>query len=91
MIQDLKPYPAYKDSGVPWLGAVPEHWGIRSLGSLTTAISLRNRPDLPLLSVVREKGVIPRSSMSEEDNHNFIPDDLRGCPTGFFANSIGLC
>ena len=23
-----KPYPAYKDSGVEWLGAVPEHWSI---------------------------------------------------------------
>jgi type I restriction enzyme, S subunit len=26
MIQTLKPYSAYKDSGVPWLGEVPEHW-----------------------------------------------------------------
>jgi type I restriction enzyme S subunit len=26
MIADLKPYPAYKDSGVSWLGEVPEHW-----------------------------------------------------------------
>ena len=26
MIADLKPYPAMKDSGVPWLGAVPEQW-----------------------------------------------------------------
>ena len=26
MIADLKPYPAYKDSGVPWLGEVPAHW-----------------------------------------------------------------
>jgi type I restriction enzyme S subunit len=24
----LKPYPVYKDSDVPWLGEVPEHWGI---------------------------------------------------------------
>ena len=24
-------YPAYKDSGVAWLGEVPEHWGIRRL------------------------------------------------------------
>ena len=24
----LKPYPAYKDSGVPWLGQVPEHWQV---------------------------------------------------------------
>jgi len=23
-----KPYPKYKDSGVPWLGKVPEHWGV---------------------------------------------------------------
>ena len=26
MIADLKPYPAMKDSGVSWLGDVPEHW-----------------------------------------------------------------
>jgi len=26
-----KPYPAYKDSGVEWLGKVPEHWEVRRL------------------------------------------------------------
>lgn len=26
MIADLEPYPAMNDSGVPWLGEVPEHW-----------------------------------------------------------------
>ena len=26
MIADLKPYPAMRDSGVPWLGDVPSHW-----------------------------------------------------------------
>lgn len=31
MIADLAPYPAMKDSGVPWLGEVPEHWGIERL------------------------------------------------------------
>ncbi len=25
------PYPSYKPSGVPWLGDVPEHWGVRRL------------------------------------------------------------
>jgi type I restriction enzyme, S subunit len=25
----LKPYPSYKDSGVAWLGPVPEHWEVR--------------------------------------------------------------
>jgi type I restriction enzyme S subunit len=28
----LKPYPAYKGSGVPWLGEVPDHWELRQLG-----------------------------------------------------------
>jgi type I restriction enzyme S subunit len=28
MIHDLKPYLSYKDSGVPWLGEVPEHWEV---------------------------------------------------------------
>ena len=31
MIDGLKPYPAMKDSGVPWLGEVPEHWEVRRL------------------------------------------------------------
>jgi type I restriction enzyme, S subunit len=43
MLEGLKPYPAMKDSGVPWLGKVPEHWGVRSLGSLTSEISRRGR------------------------------------------------
>ena len=28
MFGNLRPFPAMKDSGVPWLGKVPEHWGI---------------------------------------------------------------
>lgn len=28
MIHDLKPYPALKSSGLPWLGKVPEHWSL---------------------------------------------------------------
>jgi len=31
MIAALKPYPVMKDSGVPWLGKVPEHWEVRRL------------------------------------------------------------
>ena len=26
-----KPYPAYKDSGVEWLGDVPTHWSVKPL------------------------------------------------------------
>ena len=27
MITDLKPYAEFKESGLPWLGQVPRHWG----------------------------------------------------------------
>jgi len=70
----LKPYPEYKESGQDWIGKVPTVWTARSLGSLLAVCNQRNRADLPLLSVVREKGVVIRSSTDE--NHNFIPDDL---------------
>ena len=30
MIDELNPYPAYKPSGVEWLGDVPAHWCIRN-------------------------------------------------------------
>ncbi len=33
MIADIKPYPAMKDSGVEWLGDVPEHWTTERLKS----------------------------------------------------------
>ena len=32
MIAEFKAYPAMKDSGVEWLGEVPEHWEVRRLG-----------------------------------------------------------
>ena len=31
MTGDLQPYPAYKDSGVPWLGEVPADWEVQRL------------------------------------------------------------
>ena len=30
-VRSGQPYPAYKDSGVEWLGEVPEHWEVRRL------------------------------------------------------------
>lgn len=30
----IKPYPAYQDSGSPWIGKVPAHWEVRQLGQL---------------------------------------------------------
>jgi type I restriction enzyme, S subunit len=76
MIADLKPYLEYRETGSLWLGKVPAHWGVHSLRTLIKSRNERNRPDLPLLSVAREKGVFVRSLAGDDDNHNVIPDDL---------------
>jgi len=64
----MRRYEAYKPSGVQWLGDVPAHWEVQPLRAVTTLKADRNRPDLPVLSVYREYGVIPKDS--RDDNHN---------------------
>lgn len=36
MISGVKPYPAMKDSGVPWIGDIPTHWNLRRLRHVAT-------------------------------------------------------
>lgn len=67
-----------KDSGVKWLGDIPAHWKITKLRQILHPVSEKNHPEFPLLSVVREQGVILRDVEDKEANHNFIPDDLNG-------------
>ncbi|KRT35386.1 restriction endonuclease subunit S [Acetomicrobium hydrogeniformans] len=63
MITNLKPYPAYKDSGVPWLGHVPEHWEVRRGKTLFRCIDVRSQTGQEeLLTVSSERGVVPRRS-----------------------------
>jgi type I restriction enzyme, S subunit len=76
MIEGLKPYAEYKESGSEWLGAVPTQWEIRNLRTLISPRSERDRADLPLLSVARERGVFVRSLNDARENHNVIPEDL---------------
>lgn len=58
MIDRLKPYPTYKDSGVPWLGEVPEHWEIRRTKTVLRERNVRGFPNEPLLAATQTKGVI---------------------------------
>ena len=67
-----------KYSGVKWLGDIPAHWKVTKLRQILHPVSEKNHPEFPLLSVVREQGVILRDVEDKEANHNFIPDDLSG-------------
>ncbi|MFH1494746.1 MAG: restriction endonuclease subunit S [Pseudomonadota bacterium] len=64
----MQQYESYRDSGVVWLGDVPSHWEVQPLRSVTKLKADRNRPELPVLSVYREYGVILKDS--RDDNHN---------------------
>ena len=74
----MKRYDAYKSTGIPWIPEVPEHWEMRKLRHFIEIISEKNHPQEPLLSIVRDQGVILRDITSKEENHNAIPDDLSG-------------
>lgn len=64
----MQRYESYKPSDAAWLGDVPEHWDVQPLRAVTSLKSDKNRPDLPVLSVYREYGVILKDS--RDDNHN---------------------
>lgn len=75
-LKSLEPYSAYQPSPHLLLPTVPAHWTVRSLASISSRRTGSGRPDLPLMSVLREKGVVLRSSLSDEENRNVVPEDL---------------
>lgn len=68
MIVGLKPYPEYKDSGVPWLGEVPEHWE-----TLPALAAYRRRE-------VKNTGMVERTVLSLSYGRIIVkpPEKLRG-------------
>ena len=40
-LRRFKPYPAYKDSGVEWLGEIPAHWEVKRLKTLAAVQALK--------------------------------------------------
>lgn len=74
----MERYSEYKDSGVQWLGMIPNHWELLHLRNFLTLFSEKGFPDSQLLSVTREKGVILRDKENKDENHNYVPEDLSG-------------
>ena len=70
----LNPNAPMKDSGVEWLGEVPEHWEQKPIWSMFARTKRTNHPNELLLSVYRDYGVIPKNS--RDDNHNRASEDL---------------
>ena len=65
-----------KDSGIEWVGAIPNHWRVSKIKQIVRWKSVKGQPDLPVLSLYRDYGVIPKDS--RDDNHNATSLDTSG-------------
>lgn len=70
MIEGLKPYAEYKESGAPWFGTVPEHWSVGRLGAVFGERGETNerREVTDILSVMKDRGVIPYAEKGRVGN-----------------------
>jgi len=68
MAAELKPYPAYKDSGVPWLGEVPAHWEVLPNRATFSEVNSREHPQEQMLSVTIAEGVVRQKELLEDNS-----------------------
>ncbi len=61
MIGDLKPYPAYRDSGVKWLGGLPIQWSLPRMKTIVHERCEKGFPNEPLLAATQTKGVVRKN------------------------------
>ncbi len=76
-----KPYPAYKDSGVEWLGRVPEHWQVKQLKYLASHIGSGKTPSGGA-EVYQDAGVLFLRSQ------NVYEDGLRLDDAAFISDEV---
>jgi type I restriction enzyme S subunit len=68
MIDGLKPYPRYTDSGVPWLGEVPADWDVKRNKLFLREVNERSEHGAEeLLTVSQYTGVTRRRDRQLED------------------------
>lgn len=59
---------AMKDSGVPWIGSIPQNWETAPIKSAVAWKSVKGHGQATVLSLYRDYGVVPKDS--RDDNHN---------------------
>lgn len=63
MIDDLRPYPQYRDSGLPWLGRIPESWRVVRIKAFLRDVDDRTTTGRePLLSLRMRVGLVDHAA-----------------------------
>ena len=70
-------YSTYKDSGVEWLGQVPEHWEVKRLGTVFRQVDEAGEDHLPILCVSIHDGVSDKELGEEEMDRKVTRSDDR--------------
>lgn len=94
-------YDKYKETGIEWMGKVPEHWGVKSLKSILAERKEKNDPikTKNILSLTMDKGVIPYSerdgggNKAKEDISAYklaYPNDIVLNSMNVVVGSVGL-
>jgi len=68
----LDPDVPMKDSGIEWIGAIPEHWETYRIANLYDEISENGNDELPILTVSINSGVSDRELSDEESERVFV-------------------
>jgi len=74
----LNPNAPMKDSGIEWLGEVPENWEVKRLGTLFRETSDEGEADRPILSVSIHDGVSDRELDDKELDRKVTRSEDRG-------------
>jgi type I restriction enzyme S subunit len=79
MIDGLKPYPEYKESGVSWLGKIPEQWEVRRMKYVLREKDVRSTEGKEqLLRVSQYTGVTQRLRADGSDGPDTRAESLVG-------------
>ena len=62
-----------KDSGIEWIGEIPNDWRVYKVKNICRIRGEKNRPQAQVLSVYRELGVVVKAERN--DNHNVTSED----------------
>ncbi|RWX45744.1 type I restriction enzyme, S subunit [Candidatus Electrothrix aarhusensis] len=81
----MKGYPTYRDSGVAWIGAVPEHWEVVRLGSqfFERRQKVSDKEFAPLS--VTKNGIVPQLDSAAKSNDG--DNRKKVCRGDFVINS----
>lgn len=69
----IRPNRRMKNSGIEWIGEIPEDWNINKIKRFLRYVSTKDKGNCEVLSLYRELGIVPKNSRN--DNHNVTAED----------------